>query len=77
MYRYKVGMYGGAFDPLHIGDTVSDTMSASSGKCFSTRSLNAGQHEVVFFLPSALASIHSFASAMAVMSAPSPTSTAS
>ena len=61
-------------DTAHIGDTVVDTQSHTSGKCFLTIFTNAGQQEVVFFLPSLAASAHSSASAAAVMSPPRPTS---
>ena len=29
MYRYKVGMYGGSFDPLHIGH-IHDIIRAAA-----------------------------------------------
>ena len=46
----------------------------SSGKCFFIILTNAGQHDVVFFLPDSYASIHSSASLAAVKSPPRPTS---
>ena len=44
----------------HIGETVDDIFSLyCSGKCFFNILMNAGQHEVVIFLPSLYASDHS------------------
>ena len=61
-------------ETAHIGETVVDILSVSSGKCFLIILTNAGQHDVVIFLPSLLASSHSLASEPAVRSPPMATS---